>query len=155
MAIAGQASASSESNLFTGGDDAVGTTWQYQYFTLQAEDVPVENPEAEQELCAGGRGDRMVRHLDDLVGGGKVELHVPVDELHRSADVQAQIMQWFGEAPAQSQACRPATVEAAGKLDLPPDPKFCDSYHAGQPAARNSLTPSGTSLLLEDATGRL
>ena len=43
------------------------------------------------------------------------------------ADVQAQIMQWFGEAPAQSKACPANTVDAAGKqLGLAPDPKFCD-----------------------------
>jgi putative spermidine/putrescine transport system substrate-binding protein len=122
-------------NLFTSGDDAVGTTWQYMYFTLLAEDVPVKAPGAEQgfvpEEGATGWSDTwmlsseakhpncMYRWMNYVTG----------------ADVQAQIMQWFGEAPAQSTACDPATVEAADKkLDLPPDPKFCDSYHAADPA---------------------
>src|SRR5262249_56524901 len=31
-------------NLFTSGDNQVGTTWQYQYFTLLANKVPVAAP---------------------------------------------------------------------------------------------------------------
>jgi putative spermidine/putrescine transport system substrate-binding protein len=51
-----------------------------------------------------------------------------------SPDVQAQVMQWFGEAPAQSMACDEATITAADKkLALPPDPKFCENYHAADP----------------------
>ena len=43
-------------------------------------------------------------------------------------------MQCFGEAPAQSKACDPSTLTAAAKADgLPPDPKFCDKYHAADP----------------------
>jgi putative spermidine/putrescine transport system substrate-binding protein len=33
--------------LFTNGDDTVGTTWQYQYFTLLADKVPVKAPGAD------------------------------------------------------------------------------------------------------------
>jgi putative spermidine/putrescine transport system substrate-binding protein len=44
-------------------------------------------------------------------------------------------MQWFGEAPAQSKACPASEVTAADKkLGLPPDPQFCDSYHAADPS---------------------
>jgi len=47
----------------------------------------------------------------------------------------AEVAQYFGEAPAQSLACQPATLEAAAKaIGYPPDPKFCDEYHAGLPS---------------------
>ena len=129
-------------NLFTSGDDAVGTTWQYQYFTLLAEDVPVKAPGAEQgfvpkEGATGWSDTWMIS--SEAKNPNCMYLWM---NYVTSADVQAQIMQWFGEAPAQAQACEPATVEAAGKkLDLPPDPKFCDSYHAGQPATGELTDP--------------
>ena len=37
--------------------------------------------------------------------------------------VNAQVAEWFGEAPAQSKAC-----------DFTSDPKFCDKYHAADPS---------------------
>ena len=43
--------------------------------------------------------------------------------------------QYFGEAPAQNLACQPATLEAAAKaIGYPPDPHFCQEYHAGLPS---------------------
>ena len=46
----------------------------------------------------------------------------------------AEVAQYFGEAPAQSKACDPSTLTAAAKADgLPADPKFCDEYHAADP----------------------
>jgi putative spermidine/putrescine transport system substrate-binding protein len=51
-----------------------------------------------------------------------------------SPDVNAQVAQWFGEAPAQSKSCEEATLTAAGKaIGYEPDPKFCENYHAGDP----------------------
>ena len=46
----------SRSTSFTNGDDAVGTTWQYQYFTLLADNQPVAAPGA-----ARGSSRRRVR----------------------------------------------------------------------------------------------
>jgi putative spermidine/putrescine transport system substrate-binding protein len=47
----------------------------------------------------------------------------------------AEVAQAFGEAPAQSKACDPKVLTAAGKADgYPPDPKFCDEYHAADPS---------------------
>jgi putative spermidine/putrescine transport system substrate-binding protein len=120
---------------FTNGDDVVGTTWQYQYFTLLADDQPVAAPGASQGFVpkegATGWSDtwmisNQAKHPNCMYKWFDWVLQ---------PDVQAQIMQWFGEAPAQSTACDAKTVVAAGKqLGLAPDPKFCDEYHAGDPA---------------------
>ena len=108
-------------NLFTSGDDQVGSTWQYQYFTLLANKVPVAAPGPDTWMIAknAAHPNCMYKWMNYVT----------------SAPVQAQIMQWFGEAPANSKACDPATVTAAGKkLGLPPDPQFCDEYHAADPS---------------------
>jgi putative spermidine/putrescine transport system substrate-binding protein len=121
-------------NLFTSGDDVVGTTWQLQYFTLLADGVPVKAPGADQgfvpEEGATGWSDSwmisseakhpncMYQWMDYIV----------------SPDVNAQVAQWFGEAPAQSKSCEEATLTAAGKaIGYEPDPKFCENYHADDP----------------------
>ena len=69
-------------NLFTSGDDQVGTTWQYQYFTLLADDQPVKAPGADTGFVPDRGCNRVVGHLDDRLGGRASELHVQVDELH-------------------------------------------------------------------------
>jgi putative spermidine/putrescine transport system substrate-binding protein len=51
-----------------------------------------------------------------------------------SPDVQAQVAQWFGEAPAQSKACdEPTLTNGAKAIGYDPDPKFCENYHAADP----------------------
>ncbi len=119
---------------FTNGDDQVGTTWQYQYFTLKADGQPVAASPASQGFVpkegATGWSDTwmissqakhpncMYKWMDWVV----------------SPHVNAEIAQWFGEAPAQSKSCPASTIVAAGKaLGLPPDPHFCTNYHAEDP----------------------
>ena len=81
---------------------------------LEADDVPVEDRPAQ-----GGR-DGLVGHLDDLVRGEAPELHVHVVRLGGLARrCNAQIAEYFGEAPANAKAC-----------DETADPKHCDIYHA-------------------------
>ena len=42
--------------------------------------------------------------------------------------------QSFGEAPVQSKSCDTDTLKQAAKaIGYPPDPKFCDNYHAADP----------------------
>jgi putative spermidine/putrescine transport system substrate-binding protein len=122
-------------NLFTSGDNQVGTTWQYQYFTLLADKVPVAAPGADTGFVptegATGWSDTW------MIAKNAAHPNCMYKWMNyvTSAPVQAQVMQWFGEAPAQSKACDTATIEAADKtLGLPTDPKFCDNYHAGDPA---------------------
>jgi putative spermidine/putrescine transport system substrate-binding protein len=119
---------------FTNGDVVVGTTWQYQYFALLAEKQPVQAPGPETGFLpkegATGWSDTwmisskakhpncMYKWMDFIV----------------SPMANAEVAQYFGEAPAQSKACDASTLAAAAKADeLPPDPKFCDNYHAADP----------------------
>jgi putative spermidine/putrescine transport system substrate-binding protein len=127
-------------NLFTSGDDQVGTTWQYQYFTLLADGQPVKAPGADtgfvpEEGATGWSDTWMIsseaKHPNCM--------YKWMDYI-TSAPVQAQVMQWFGEAPAQSKACEPNEIATADKaLGLPPDPKFCDNYHAADPEFWNRV----------------
>jgi len=122
-------------NLFSSGDDQVGTTWQYQYFTLLADNQPVKAPGPDTGFVptegATGWSDTWMIAKDAKHPNCMYKWMDYVT----SAPVQAQIMQWFGEAPAQSKACPADVVTAADKtLDLPADPQFCDEYHAADPA---------------------
>jgi putative spermidine/putrescine transport system substrate-binding protein len=52
-----------------------------------------------------------------------------------SPEANAEVAQYFGEAPAQSEACQTSTLTAAAKAaGLPENPKFCDQYHAADPS---------------------
>ena len=126
---------SKQINLFTSGDDQVGSTWQYQYFQLKAANVPVAAPGADTGFVptegATGWSDTW------MIAKNAAHPNCMYKWMNyvTSAPVQAQIMQWFGEAPAQSKACPTSEVTAADKkLGLPSDPQFCDEYHAGDPA---------------------
>jgi putative spermidine/putrescine transport system substrate-binding protein len=115
-------SATKQIQAFTNGDDDVGTTWQYQYFALKRDGQPVASSPASQgfvpEEGATGWSDTwmisssaahpncMYKWMDWVV----------------SPKVQAQIVEFYGEAPANAKAC-----------DLTTDPNFCDKYHAGDP----------------------
>lgn len=121
-------------NLFTSGDDQVGTTWQYQYFTLLADNQPVKAPGADTGFVptegATGWSDTWMISSEAKHPNCMYKWMNYIT----SAPVQAQVMQWFGEAPAQSKACEPNEIATADKaLGLPPDPKFCDNYHAADP----------------------
>jgi len=128
------ADAAKQIQSFANNDVVVGTTWQYQYFALQDEGAPVQASPASQgflpEEGATGWSDTwmissqaahpncMYKWMDFIV----------------SPDANAQVAQYFGEAPAQSLSCEEATLTAAAKaLELPPDPSFCDKYHAADP----------------------
>ena len=109
-------------SAFANGDDQVGTTWQYQYFTLKADGKPVAASPASQGFVpkegATGWSDTwmisseskhpncMYKWMDWIV----------------SPKVNAQVAEWFGEAPAQSKACAETSDKA-----------FCDDYHAADP----------------------
>src|SRR5205823_3098741 len=117
---------------YASGDDLVGTTWQYQYFQLKGKHVPVAISPASEGFVptegATGWSDTwmisskakhpncMYRWMNWIV----------------SPMVNAEVAQYFGEAPAQSKACAPATLAAAAKaIGYPVDTQFCNEYHAG------------------------
>jgi putative spermidine/putrescine transport system substrate-binding protein len=115
--------ATKQISAFTNGNDQVGTTWQYQYFALKADGQPVAASPASQGFLpkegATGWSDTwmisskakdpncMYKWMDWIV----------------SPKVNAQVAEFFGEAPAQSKAC-----------SFTSDKNFCDEYHAGDPA---------------------
>jgi putative spermidine/putrescine transport system substrate-binding protein len=114
--------ATKQISAFAGGDSTVGTTWQYQYFALQEEGEPVAASPASQGFLpsegATGWSDTwmissqakhpncMYRWMDWIV----------------SPKANAQVAEYFGEAPAQSLAC-----------DQTADKEFCPKYHAEDP----------------------
>jgi putative spermidine/putrescine transport system substrate-binding protein len=126
--------AAKQISSFTNGDVVVGTTWQYQYFALLADNQPMQapGPETGFQPTEGATGwsdtwmiaknaahpNCMYKWMDFIV----------------SPEANAEVAQYFGEAPAQSKSCDAATLTAAAKADeLPADPQFCEEYHAADP----------------------
>ena len=114
--------AAKQISAFANGDSTVGTTWQYQYFELEGEGEPVAASPASQGFLpsegATGWSDTwmissqakhpncMYEWMDWIV----------------SPKANAQVAEYFGEAPAQSLAC-----------DETVDKEFCTKYHADNP----------------------
>lgn len=114
--------AAKQIQAFAAGDSQVGTTWQYQYFELEGEGEPVAASPASQgflpEEGATGWSDTwmissqaknpncMYKWMDWIV----------------EPKVNAEVAEYFGEAPAQRLACE----ETAEK-------GFCAKYHAEDP----------------------
>jgi putative spermidine/putrescine transport system substrate-binding protein len=119
---------------YTNGDVVVGTSWQYGYFTLLADNQPVAASPASQgfvpeEGATGWSDTWMISSEAQHPNCMYLWMNHVLEP-----DVQAQIMQWFGEAPANTKACDPSTVVAADKqLGFAPDPSFCKAYHAEDP----------------------
>ena len=107
---------------YTNGDNVVGTSWQYQYFTLKGEGVPVAaSPESQgfvPEEGATGWSDTWMLSSEAKHPNCMYEWFNHVI----SPKTNAEIAEWFGEAPAQSKAC-----------DETSDPEFCTLYHADDP----------------------
>lgn len=118
---------------YANSDVVVGTTWQYQLFALLAEKQPVEAVDLDALPEEGSTGwsdtwmisseaqhpNCMYKWMDFII----------------SPTANAEVAQYFGEAPSQSKACDADTLAAATKaLDYPPDPEFCTNYHAADPA---------------------
>ena len=103
---------------FKTGDTVVGTTWQVIANLAQADKAPVE-----AVLPDRGR-DRLVGHLDGRRPRAK---HPNCAYLWMnyiiSPKVNAEVAEWFGEAPSNSKACAETS-----------DKSFCDTYHAADEA---------------------
>jgi putative spermidine/putrescine transport system substrate-binding protein len=106
---------------YTNRDVVVGTSWQYQYFTLKGEGVPVAVSPASgfvPKEGATGWSDTWMLSSQAKHPNCMYEWFNHVI----SPKVNAEIAEWFGEAPAQSKAC-----------DETADPNFCKDYHADDP----------------------
>jgi putative spermidine/putrescine transport system substrate-binding protein len=121
-------------NSFTNGDSVVGTTWQYQYFALLDAGVPVKAPGPSTGFVpsegATGWSDTW------MIAKNAAHPNCMYKWMNfiTSPDANAEVAQYFGEAPAQSKSCDPSTLTAAAKAaGLPANPQFCDQYHAADP----------------------
>jgi putative spermidine/putrescine transport system substrate-binding protein len=116
-------SATKQISSFTNGDDAIGTTWQYQYFALKADKQPVATiPGGSQgflptEGATGWSDTWMISSQAAHPNCMYMWMNYVI-----SPKANAEIAEYFGEAPAQSKAC-----------DQTSDPSFCSKYHAADP----------------------
>jgi putative spermidine/putrescine transport system substrate-binding protein len=114
--------AAKQISSFAGGDMTVGTTWQYQYFALGEEGVPVAASPASQGFLpkegATGWSDTWMLSSESKHPNCMYEW---MDWII-SPKANAQVAEYFGEAPAQELACK----ETANK-------NFCAEYHAEDP----------------------
>ena len=104
---------------FANGDNVVGTTWQYQYFALKGEGVPVEASPASQgflpkEGATGWSDTWMISKVAPHPNCMYEWMNWIIEP-----KVNAEVAEWFGEAPAQELACK----ETENK-------NFCAEYHA-------------------------
>ena len=116
-------SATKQISSFSNGNDQVGATWQYQYFALKADNQPVAvTPESQGFVPSEGA----TGWSDTWMISSKAKHPNCMYQWMNwivSPKVNAQVAEFFGEAPAQSKAC-----------SFTSDKNFCDKYHAGVPA---------------------
>jgi len=115
--------AAKQISAFANGDVQVGTTWQYQYFELTGAGEPVAASPASQgflpkEGATGWSDTWMIssqaKHPNCM--------YMWMDWIV-SPKINAEVAQFFGEAPAQSLACEHTEEK-----------NFCAKYHAENPA---------------------
>jgi putative spermidine/putrescine transport system substrate-binding protein len=100
---------------FRAGNSTVGTTWQIITNLLQAEDPPVEVEVVKPTEGATGWSDTwMINSKTKNLACS----YAFIDHL-TSAEVNAQIAEWFGEAPGNSKSCA-----------FTADPNHCTIFHA-------------------------
>jgi putative spermidine/putrescine transport system substrate-binding protein len=114
--------AAKQISAYAGGDVTVGTTWQYQYFALKEEGAPVEASPASQGFLpkegATGWSDTWMIAKDAKHPNCMYEWMNWII----SPKANAQVAEYFGEAPAQELACKETK-----------NPNFCSEYHAEEP----------------------
>lgn len=103
-----------EITAFKTGSSTIGTTWQIIVNLAKADGAPVDAVLPEE----GATG-----WSDTWMVGAESEhkncAYLWLDWI-ASPEVNAQVAEWFGEAPGNAKAC-----------DLTADPKHCDTFHAG------------------------
>ncbi len=114
--------AAKQIQAFGSGDNVVGTTWQYQYFALKAEGKPMAASPASQgflpkEGATGWSDTWMISSEAKHPNCMYMWMNWIV-----SPTANAEVAEYFGEAPAQSLAC-----EHTAEKD------FCAKYHAENP----------------------
>jgi putative spermidine/putrescine transport system substrate-binding protein len=102
-----------EQSAFAGGDSVIGTTWQVIANLLEADKVPVEV--ALPEEGATGWSDTW------MVSSKAAHPNCMYEWLDWiiSPEANAQVAEWFGEAPANKKSCSETE-----------DPNHCEVFHA-------------------------
>jgi putative spermidine/putrescine transport system substrate-binding protein len=115
--------AAKQISAFANGDDQVGTTWQYQYFALKNDGKPVATiPGGKLGFLptegATGWSDTW------MISSQAAHPNCMYEWMNYivSPKVNAEVAEYFGEAPAQTKACNETS-----------DPNFCSLYHAADP----------------------
>ena len=109
-----------QQSAFETGDATIGTTWQVITYLLQSEDPPIPVEVIKPVEGATGWSDTW------MINSKTTHLNCAYKWLNHivSAEVNAQIASWFGEAPGNSKSC--ALTEA--------DQANCDFFHAADDA---------------------
>jgi putative spermidine/putrescine transport system substrate-binding protein len=120
---------SDEIDNFTNGTTVVGTTWPYQYNTLNGAGVPVA-----QTVPSEG----MTGWADTWMMSSKAQhpnCMLKWMTWMLTPEVQAQVAEYFGEAPANPKACKylDAVYGSYGLSD------FCTAYSVNDPSFYNSI----------------
>ena len=115
---------------FASGDLVVGTTWQYQANMLAAEPAIKVETTLPAEGSTGWSDTWMVAKDTKNINCSYKWL-----DWIAGPTANAQVAEWFSEAPANSKACAQTS-----------DPTFCDQYHAADEAYYSNVywwnTPS-------------
>jgi putative spermidine/putrescine transport system substrate-binding protein len=90
-----------EIQSFANGDTVVGTTWPYQYLTLKAEGKPVNAVYTSEEGATGWSDTWMISSEARNPNCMYLWMNHIIDPR-----VNAQVAEWFGEAPANEKACQ-------------------------------------------------
>jgi putative spermidine/putrescine transport system substrate-binding protein len=106
-----------EQAAFTQGDSVLGTTWQVIANLLTADKVKVKAILPDEGST--GWSDTWMLSSKAKHPNCMVEWMNWIE----SPEVQAQVAEWFGEAPANPVACADMT-----------DKSFCDTYHVNEPS---------------------
>ncbi len=111
-----------EVQAFTTGDTVIGTAWQYNALTAEAEGAPIKTV-FPTETSTGWSDTWMVNPDSDHSNCAYAWM-----DYITSPTAQAAVAEYFGEAPANTQAC-----------SLTTDKNFCDEYHAEDKAYSDQL----------------
>jgi putative spermidine/putrescine transport system substrate-binding protein len=110
-----------EISSFANGDTLVGTTWPYQFLTLKAEGEPVKAVYPSEEGSTGWSDTWMISSEAEHPNCMYMWMNHMLEP-----QVQADVAEWFGEAPANSKACEPKYL----KKGPFPDVNHCKKYDA-------------------------
>lgn len=115
--------AAKQISSFANGDSVVGTSWQYQVSALQAENEPIDAVIPSEGST--GWSDTWMLSSEAKNPNCMLEWMNWI----ASPKAQAQVSEWFGEAPANLKACQ-----------LTENKAHCETFHAGDTAYYDQIS---------------